>query len=200
MRSMRLSSDQMEAAVRVLARAFVTNPLHLVVFGQDALHANEVFFRIGLRTMTGEKRVVVDGEQVLGVAHWVDSLNCQFTSIQKLANSVALLRGCGLRSALKIGNWLSAWSQHDPRDPHVHLGPIAVDPNAQGCGIGGRLMTEFCERLDRSAAVGYLETDRPENVRFYGRYGFHVLRTSPVCGVVNYFMRRDRSVSDVSRT
>ncbi len=186
-----LSSEHSDGAVKVLARAFVTNPLHVVVFGRDAVQANEAFFRIGLRTMAGEKRVVVDGGRVVGVVHWVESPNCRFTSTQKLANSVALLRGCGVRSALKIANWLSVWAKHDPRESHMHFGPIAVDPDAQGCGIGGHLLKEFCIRLDAATAVGYLETDRSENVRFYGKYGFEVIRTLSIYGVVNYLMRRE---------
>jgi hypothetical protein len=48
---MRLSADRTEEAVGVGARAFVANPLHVVVFGRDAVSANEAFFRIGLSAM-----------------------------------------------------------------------------------------------------------------------------------------------------
>jgi hypothetical protein len=51
-------------------------------------------------------------------------------------------------------------------------------------------MERYCEELDQAAAAGYLETDRPENVDFYKRFGFRVVETAPVLGVDNYFMWR----------
>jgi hypothetical protein len=54
----------------------------------------------------------------------------------------------------------------------------------------GRLMELFCADLDRQAAAGYLETDRPENVAFYAKFRFDVIGSSEVLGVTNYYMRR----------
>ena len=51
-------------------------------------------------------------------------------------------------------------------------------------------MERYCEALDRSGKAGYLETDRPENVAFYRRFGFDVTGEVPVLGVRSYFMRR----------
>jgi hypothetical protein len=51
-------------------------------------------------------------------------------------------------------------------------------------------MAQYCHELDRVGAIGYLETDRPENVDFYKRFAFQLTTTAPVCGVTNYFMRR----------
>jgi hypothetical protein len=57
-------------------------------------------------------------------------------------------------------------------------------------GIGSLIMQEHCRRLDAASEVGYLETDKPENVRFYERLGFEVTGDEPVIGVPNWFMRR----------
>lgn len=114
MRITTLTPDHLDAAVHVLARAFVTNPLHVAVFGPGALEANEAFFRVGFSAMTGDKRLVLDDGRIVGVAHWVDAPGCQFSPVQKIANAVPLLRGCGLRSMAKILPWLSAWSRRDP--------------------------------------------------------------------------------------
>ena len=75
-------------------------------------------------------------------------------------------------------------------DDHVHLGPVAVDSHLQGQGIGSQMMREHCRRLDALRELGYLETDKPENVRFYERFGFEVIEEAPVIGVSNWFMRR----------
>jgi len=185
-----LKPEQKEEAVRLLARAFVTNPLHVAVFGPDEIVANEVFFRTGLTVMKGPKLVAVDGSSLVGVIHWVDSAHCQVPAPEKLRMFPSMVKGLGLRRAVRVARWLSIWSRHDPGERHLHLGPIGVSPEAQGRRIGRQLMERYCEQADRTATVGYLETDRPRNVDFYATFGFVVTGTAPIQGVVNYFMRR----------
>lgn len=185
-----LPIEQTETAIGVLARAFVTNPVHVAAFGSSKLESNKVFFRIGLAAMKGERFIGTDGSRILGVAHWVRSPACQFSAFEKLRMMPRMVSGLGLGSALKVISWVSTWSKHDPREPHIHLGPIAVEPDAQGRHVGSKLMEEYCAELDRAETAGYLETDRPENVAFYRRFGFEVTETAPVLGVETYFMHR----------
>jgi ribosomal protein S18 acetylase RimI-like enzyme len=185
-----LPTEQTEAAIGVLARAFVTNPVHVAAFGPSNLESNEVFFRIGLAAMKGGQFVATDGSRVLGVVHWVRSPACQFSAFDKLRMMPRMVSGLGLGSALKVVSWVSAWSTHDPSEPHSHLGPIGVEPEAQGRRVGSTLMERYCAELDRTGMAGYLETDRPENVEFYRRFGFVVTETAPVLDVETYFMRR----------
>ena len=180
----------LDDASRVLARAFVTNPLHVAVFGPDATAKNLAFFRIGLSLMRGSKFVATDSSRIIGVVHWVDSFGCQFSGAEKIRMTPALVRAFGFRSARRLGSWLSVWSRNDPVEPHSHFGPIGVEPVEQGRRIGRRLMEHYCETIDRSDAPGYLETDRPENVDFYRRFGFETIREVPILGVKNYLMWR----------
>jgi ribosomal protein S18 acetylase RimI-like enzyme len=180
-------------AARMLARAFVTNPLHVAAFGAGELAKNEMFFRVGLSVMKGPTLVALDGSRILGLIHWVSAPRCQLSALEKLKVAPAMISGFGVRSALRVSAWLSAWSTHDPNHSHLHLGPIGVDPAAQGRRIGHRLMQRYCEQLDRRGEEGYLETDRAENVRFYARFGFETAAEIPVLGVPNYFMSRAKS-------
>lgn len=189
-----LPEKHLEAA-QVLARAFMTNPLHVAAFGASPLAKNEAFFRIGLSVMRGSKFAAVSDGRIVGIVHWVDSPACQFTGIEKLRMTPAMIFGFGLLSALSVGSWLSAWSKHDPAEPHSHFGPIGVDPKSQGQHIGHQLMQRYCEHLDQTRKPGYLETDHPENVAFYQRYGFETIREAPVLAVPNYFMRRKHKTS-----
>jgi GNAT superfamily N-acetyltransferase len=184
---------QAEAA-RMLARAFVTNPLHIAAFGASQLAANERFFRIGLSAMKGPQFAALDGERIVGLIHWVHSPNCQISAIERLRLTPGMMRQFGIRRALSIGRWLSTWSKHDPAEPHVHLGPIGVAPEAQRRQIGHRLMERYCEHLHDTGAIGYLETDRPTNVDFYRQFGFEVTTRVEVLGVTNYLMRRERKI------
>lgn len=49
-------------------------------------------------------------------------------------------------------------------------------PEAQGQGVGRRLLAPTLARADRDGAACYLETQRPETVRFYERLGFALER------------------------
>lgn len=82
------------------------------------------------------------------------------------------------------------WGAHDIRTPHIHFGPLAVAPEAQGRGVGSALLTHFCNYLDQTTQTGYLETDKEINVGLYEKFGFAVVSTDRVIGVPNWFMQR----------
>ena len=86
--------------------------------------------------------------------------------------------------------WLAVWTKRDPVKRHWHLGPLVVDAPLQGMGLGSRMMQVFCAQMDAAREDAYLETDKPENVRFYERFGFELVGEQEVLGVSNYFMLR----------
>jgi hypothetical protein len=177
-------------AARMLARAFVTNPLHIAAFGAGDTVRNEAFFRTALVAMKGPKYVAYSGDILSGFIHWVQWSDCQPSASEKARLLPGMIAGLGLGAAWHVTRWLSAWSRVDPHEPHLHLGPIGVDPCARRRRIGVQLMHLFCDELERQSLAGYLETDRPENVRFYKGFGFDVVSEQPVIGVRNFFMSR----------
>ena len=184
-----LPRKRIPEAARVLARAFVSNPLHVATFGPEALAANETFFRAALAVLKGPKWIATAGGEIRGFNHWVDSGACQLPWWEQIALTPLLLR-LGYPAAPRVLRWQSAWAARDPHRAHVHLGPIGVAPEAQSTGIGRALMARYCAELDRSGASGYLETDRQENVAFYRRFGFETTSEAKVLGVDCTFMWR----------
>ncbi len=55
-------------------------------------------------------------------------------------------------------------------------------------------MAEYTRRLDENGENAYLETDKPENVALYSRFGFEVVDEAEVLGVANWFMWREAGV------
>lgn len=190
-----LNQEKIPHACHMLAQAFVSNPLNCAAFGPSQLARNEAFFRVGLAAMKGRKLVVTSGSEILGLIHWVAAPACQFSGWEQLGMVPAMLKGVGIKPALRVGAWQSLWSKHDPHLPHLHLGPLAVLPRVQGHHIGHQLMEQYCDELDRTGTAGYLETDRPENVNFYRRFGFEVTNQITVLGVTNYLMWRKATSS-----
>jgi len=95
----------------------------------------------------------------------------------------------------QVVRWFTRWCHLDPDEPHVHLGPIGVAPDFQGRGVGTALMQRYVEHLEQEKTAGYLETDRPENVEFYKKFGFIVRHQEPLIGTPTWYMWRTRDES-----
>jgi uncharacterized protein YhfF/ribosomal protein S18 acetylase RimI-like enzyme len=80
-----------------------------------------------------------------------------------------------------------------PSEPHWFLDQLAVEPAAQGRGIGRALLEHAIGRAAADGLPLMLETGTPANVALYGRFGFRVIRDedAPGGGPHVWFMRRD---------
>jgi GNAT superfamily N-acetyltransferase len=87
-------------------------------------------------------------------------------------------------------------SKH-PTEPHYYLGPLGVEPEWQGKGIGSELMRPVLERCDRKGVPAYLEASTPRNRALYLRNGFKVLEevNFPHGGPPTWLMWRDPFVT-----
>src|SRR5699024_10507807 len=118
---------------------------------------------------------------LVGVASMSAPGRCQPSLASKLLALPAFLHGGGPQAALRMRAWVRVWARRDKQAPmHWHLGPLAVEPQRQGRGIGSALLQRLCDHLDRHQALGYLETDRVENVRLYQRFGFDTVASEEV--------------------
>lgn len=68
-----------------------------------------------------------------------------------------------------------------PSGPHWYLAGIAVDPAAQGAGVGGALVRAGLERSRRDGVPAYLECVEAL-VPYYERFGFEVRHDIPIGG------------------
>lgn len=188
-----LRPEEVPDAVGVLARGMRDNPLHIAAYGDDPerrLRCHARLMRLLFRTSSSQEPIcAIQGETLVGVTGVAPVGTCQPGPGQRLRMLPGLL-AVGPRTAGRVGRWVSSWAERDPEEPHVHLGPLAVDAELQGRGIGSRIMQEHCRRLDAAGEPGYLETDKTENVPFYERFGFEVTGEEPVLGVPNWFMHR----------
>ena len=184
------SADRLDDCVSVLADAFVTNPLHLAAFGPGRMDQNRLFFRIGLRQMfIGQAFIALVDGAVGGYVHFNASPDCLPAPLTIPHAAATMLKPLG-EAIPKVIKWFSRWCHLDPEEPHVHLGPIGVAPERQRQGIGTALMQRYVEYLDQQKAAGYLETDRPENVEFYKKFGFAVQREEELIGTLTWYMWR----------
>lgn len=193
-----LRADEVSSAVGVLARGMRDNPLHVAAYGADPEWRIRCHARLMRAVLTGsgtlEPICALRDGTLVGVTGVAPPGTCQPTVGQRL-RILPTMAVLGPRTARRVVRWVSIWAERDPDEPHVHLGPLAVDAHLQGQGIGSAIMREHCRRLDAADEVGYLETDKPENVGFYERFEYAVVGEQPVIGVPNWFMRRPGSAA-----
>jgi len=184
------AADLPQAAV-VAARAFSTDPLTIAVFRErpDKERHMEATFRRLLEHMPGQVFIAKKDELVVGMLRMIEWPHCQKSFNQTLISlPIMLIRLRGM--AIRRLKAQYSWSKHHPREPHWHLGPVAVVPEMQGQGIGSQLLEHFCRYMDQAGEVAFLETDKLENVRLYERFGFSVTDEALLIGVRNWFMWR----------
>lgn len=187
-----MPSEELRRAGRVLGAAFASSPLEQAVRGpiDDRQRRGLVRAYTAVCRIPGHVSVAWRDDRIVGVIRWVGSPRCQLRWSQKLAMAPTAIAAFG-RNLPRAMTWVSAWARRDPSEPHIHLGPIGVEPALQGLGIGSQMLALYCEQLDLDGRAGYLETDRLENVRLYERFGFEVRHEEHVLGVPNWFMRRE---------
>ncbi len=98
--------------------------------------------------------------------------------------------GQGWRVARRWGKVFEELELLHPLEPHWYLGTLGIDPPEQGQGLGGALLGQWLQNVDREGAPAYLETDREDNLAFYERAGFRVQGEIAILGVPVWCMRR----------
>jgi len=173
-----------EAAIEVLTASFQGfGPLDQVVGDGDKAHdRRRSMYEMALKKGTKQSVIVAerDGE-IEGVLTYVDRPDC----IPSARDSLAAVRIAGPRLWTLIRDFRVVGKAH-PRTPHRHLPALGVRPEAQGHGVGGLLMAEYCRRCDEAGLEGYLETvrwadpSRRAQERLYERLGFAVAEVVPM--------------------
>jgi GNAT superfamily N-acetyltransferase len=80
-----------------------------------------------------------------------------------LAGPRVLWRSLGADSAMHRGH---------PDEPHVFVWMLAVAPQAQRTGVGRALLSNAIERAEQLGVPTYLDTANPDNLPYYGSFGF----------------------------
>lgn len=191
-----LNSNELEEGAILVARGMRDNPANMRVFrisdGAQRAMAMGRFFVPVLRGLYRRGLVLgaFGSNRLVGVCAMARPGFCQPGTMEKTRVSPATVIGNPIATPFRVLSWVGEWARRDPLEPHWHLGPLAVEPELQGCGIGTALLHGFCAVVDGTGANAYLETDKSENVRLYQRFGFTVMESAKVLGIPNWFMFR----------
>ena len=187
-----------EDVALVLADAFLDDPGWLAVGPsreRARLRLLRSFFRVILRETTRHGGpiwcAVRDGE-VVGTAVAFADGRAYPPPRATLAEGPPFLLA-GPAPAIR-GAWIDAiFKRRHMHEPHLYLWQLAVHPDAQRQGVGRALMGRILEDAEAAESPAYLETTKPENVPYYGSFGFRVVDEADLLrGAHVWFMLRER--------
>jgi ribosomal protein S18 acetylase RimI-like enzyme len=185
-----LHDSEVRAAGAVAGRALRDNPMMAYSIPDDRLGRLEVSYETFVDRVSPGAIGALIGSYVIGVAASAPSDACVgATTPPGLGTTpdIAPDHAVGIDRARHV---ISMMCDVDPEERHVHVGPVGVEPGAQGLGVGAAMMRMLCERLDADGELAWLETDKPENVVFYRRAGFDVAIEDDHLGFPVWFMSR----------
>lgn len=162
----------------LLARAFVDDPLMVWFFPDDEsrLHACAALFGLFAEHYMASGRVDVRRrDHLAGVAMWrlpdAEAADAPESLPTRSGLLTALL---GAERAARLGRAFAPVQEMRPPAPHAYLHLLAVDPELQGRGIGGRVLEPGLTAAWEAGLVACLETANPDTIPFYESHGFVV--------------------------
>jgi len=114
-------------------------------------------------------------DEACGVAVWLLPQSPEVESQaaeRKHAFLHSALRAEGCANYYRIIDFMSAKAAVLIDEAAWYLSIVAVDPGAQGQGLGRKLLEPTIAEADRAGVTCYLETFSPRNLPFYQRLGF----------------------------
>ena len=173
--------DATVAEVRtLLARAFVDDPLMVWFFPDDEsrLQACAALFGLFAEHYEATGRVDVRRrDHLAGVAMWrmPDGDPEHPSRPESLPTTSGLMTALiGAERAAVVGRAFAPVAEMRPPAPHAYLHFLAVDPDLQGRGVGGRVLEPGLTAAWGAGLVACLETMNPDNIPFYESHGFVV--------------------------
>lgn len=187
-----LKRGDLKAAAALIGRAYRDNPVSVALNGADARTRLRRAQRLHwLRLSGGATPPLAASEdgKLVGVYRFSPPGSAELSLVNRM-KILAHVAMAGPRVLMRTVQLIESVQRHVPAEPVWFLGPVAVDPDAQGTGIGTQIVEHFLSRVDENGGVAFLDTDKLENVGFYERFGFETVDRVEVIGVDLWFMRR----------
>ncbi|MFQ1001007.1 GNAT family N-acetyltransferase [Modestobacter sp. SSW1-42] len=163
----------------LLARAYVADPLLTWVFqdDEDRLEATAAWLGVSVERHleVGEVEHVREDGELAAVALWRRPGTVLAGPPGQLPTAGGLLQAIvGADRAADIAAGFAAAPRLPDDVPAAYLHFLAVAPDAQGRGLGGRLLDRVVARTRADGVLLRLDTTNPANLPFYRAHGLVV--------------------------
>lgn len=117
---------------------------------------------------------------IIYVDKWKSSLKRIILEIKLLFNVI------GIENVFQVLKREKIIKSYHPKREFIHLWLMGVKPEAQGTGIGSKLLQETLNFY--KGKLIYLETTTPENLKFYKKNGFNIFHNTFELDYPLYFL------------
>jgi len=173
-----LTSKDLLKASDILGKAFRDDPIWNEIL-KDEVEKFSTVFEVPLKHTLKYGKVFGYSSNLEGIAAWLPSHNVNMNFFQFIWSGA-------FRSAFKLGNKIGKRIQEvfrmitedrktNMNVPYIYLYVIGVLPEHQGKGIGSSLINTMLNSLPLEIPL-YLETETEQNVKFYEKLGFKVVK------------------------
>lgn len=168
----KLAPHEIDAAAYALGRAFYDDPLMMYLMPSDAKRARTMthVMRSALRMAQPEDEIYTTGA-THGAALFLPPGRSKVPlgRILRVVAPQAWRFGAGpLRRYIAVTD---EFEHKHPEGDHWYLMTLGVNPDRQGQGLGGAMMSDILKRAEAEGTTVYLETNKPRNVVFYQKHG-----------------------------
>lgn len=169
---------------RALARAFQDDPVAKWSCPVDTLrpHVLERFHRARLNQLLKRGEVWTTDDR-MSAALWTGPGDWRTTVAEDVALAAAIYQRRSLmhpsvlaRSPMVGIGLTNVERKHPDSPPHWYLAVVGTDPDAQGRGLGGAVLSPILDQCDRDGVAAYLESSKEQNLAYYARHGFRVMK------------------------
>jgi ribosomal protein S18 acetylase RimI-like enzyme len=196
--SRQLTLSDAEEAAKVIAQAFVEDPLTSFMLPIKATRVKTLlkFFRVYAEINIKAGRGFGVGEPLQGVAFWKfpsqESMSISVKSLGKLLPLLFTMYPIGYFRARKIIDQIDALHAKHALEPHFYLDNLGVLAAARGQGLSSKLIRPFMQKADEQKVVAYTDTVTKTNVPLYEHFGFQCVEESFIkeTGITVYAMKR----------
>jgi predicted ester cyclase/GNAT superfamily N-acetyltransferase len=192
----RLDPARLAAIGALLARAFHDDPMYIYALPNAAHRARVLPAYLTAGATYGHVFGALDltpGE-LRGAAVWIGPAGREITPERLAAAGFpAALTALGDEGRARLalaGMHMDELRRRAVPGPHWYLMLIGIEPEAQGQGLGARLLGTGLARADAEGLPCYLETASARNVPFYQRHGFAVVEAGEIPGGFRYWAMR----------
>lgn len=173
----RVGRQDIGPAGDTMARAFLDDPVFVWAFPDERTRLKRMMAMNAamLPPMLGlDHAELYTTDDHAGLAIWAGPETWQTPTSAMLRAMPRLMKAMGLSGIRKFVSFTNALMKVHPHEPHWYLAGIGTDPPKQGTGVGSALIRKKLDVCDTQRLPAYLETQKPQNVPYYEKFGFRV--------------------------
>ncbi len=178
----KVQKTDIKKAAEVLADAFKEDPIWTKFFKENRIEAQKVNYLFGSPIFFALKygKAYASSSNLEGIAAWFPDSTADMT-MWRMIRSGSFRYGSkmGMKATIEMAKTFRPIEKDRKENmkntSYIYILIIGVKQEYQKKGFGGKILQVIFEEADKTNTPIYLETNTPQNVKMYEKYGFKVL-------------------------